>query len=182
MKIILIGLCALSSVVASTPKTVAQAVTIELSPATNDSYWVWNDEFQCWIWNGPEFQGDYQGHPYGYWHGRHGGGGDRNNRPVKGDAEQSKVEQPRTGVEKTKAELPKVEERPKVEVKGKVEKSKTEEKPKAEAKSKTGPPKSETKRTTRYGATFIALYVEPATSVVILGLGCPRASLCLKYP
>ena len=71
MKIILIGLCALSSFVALAPKTVAQAVTIELSPATNDSYWVWNDEFQCWIWNGPEFQGDYQGHPYSYWHGRH---------------------------------------------------------------------------------------------------------------
>jgi hypothetical protein len=146
MKIILIGLCALGLSAGLISKTVAQTVTIELSPATNDSYWVWNDEYQCWLWNGPEFQGDYQGHPYSYWHGRHDGGGDRNNRPVKSNAERSKVEQPTTVVEKAKIEQPKVEERPKVE-KGKVEeKSKTEEKPKAEKKSKTEPPKTEDKK------------------------------------
>jgi hypothetical protein len=147
MKTLLIGLCTLGLSAGLISKTVAQTVTIELSPATNDSYWVWNDEYQCWLWNGPEFQGDYQGHPYSYWHGRHQGGGDRNNRPVKGDAEPSKVEQPATVVEKAKAEQPKVEERPKVEEKGKVEeKSKTEEKPKAEKKSKTEPPKTEDKK------------------------------------
>jgi len=147
MKTILIGLCALGLSAGLISKTVAQTVTIELSPATNDSYWVWNDEYLCWVWNGPEFQGDYQGHPYSYWHGRHEGGGDRNNRPVKGDAEPSKVAQPATVVEKAKAEQPKVEERPKVEEKGKVEeKSKTEEKPKAEKKSKTEPPKTEDKK------------------------------------
>jgi hypothetical protein len=32
---------------------------------------------------GPEFRGDYEGHPYSYWHGRHEGGGDHNHRPAK---------------------------------------------------------------------------------------------------
>jgi hypothetical protein len=141
MKTILIGLCALSLFGGLTSKTAAQTVTIVITPATNDSYWVWNDEYQCWVWNGPEFQGYYQGHPYSYWHGRHKGGGDRNHRPVKGGAEPSKVEQPTTVVKKAKAERPKGKERTKVEEKGKVEgKSKTEAKPKAEKKSKTEPP------------------------------------------
>ena len=147
MKTILIGLCALSTFVALAPKTVAQTVTIELSPATNDSYWVWNDEYQCWVWNGPEFQGDYQGHPYSYWHGRHEGGGDRNSRPVKGSVEPGRVGQPTTVIEKANAEQPRVEERAKVEEKGKVEeKSKTAEQPKAEKKSKAEPPKTEDKK------------------------------------
>ena len=143
MKSILIGLCALGAFVAVTPKTVAQTVTIELSPATNDSYWVWNGEFQCWVWNGPEFQGDYQGHPYSYWHGRHEGGGNRNNRPVKAEVERSKVEEPTTEVDKRQEQQPKDEEKSKVEGKSKVEqKSKVEERPKADQKSKAQPPKT----------------------------------------
>jgi hypothetical protein len=57
MKKILIGLCAFGLFASLTPKTAAQAVTITVGPATDDSYWVWNDEYQCWVWNGPEFQG-----------------------------------------------------------------------------------------------------------------------------
>ena len=135
MKRVLIGLCALSLLtgLAFAPKVAAQSITITVGPATDDSYWVWNDEYQCWIWNGPEFQGDYQGHPYSYWHGRHQGGGDRNNRPVKGNVgqsnvEQSKVEQPTTEVEKPKAKQPKVEEKRKVEEKSKTKSPKTEDK------------------------------------------------------
>src|SRR5271166_558404 len=71
MKKILICLCAFGLFASLTPKTAAQTVTITVGPATDDSYWVWNDEYQCWIWNGPELQGDYEGHPYSYWHGRH---------------------------------------------------------------------------------------------------------------
>src|SRR6202790_1676231 len=73
MKRALIGLCALSlfSGLAFAPKVAAQSITITVGPETDDSYWVWNDEYQCWVWTGPEFQGDYQGHPYSYWHGRH---------------------------------------------------------------------------------------------------------------
>jgi hypothetical protein len=62
MKIILVGLSALSLFTGLTPKMVAQSVTITVGPTTDDSFWVWNDEYQCWIWNGPEFQGEYQGH------------------------------------------------------------------------------------------------------------------------
>jgi hypothetical protein len=88
MKTILVGLSALSLLVGFSPTTHAQSITIttgpaEVSPETNDSYWVWNDEYQCWIWTGPEFRGDYEGHPYSYWHGRHEGGGDHNHRPAK---------------------------------------------------------------------------------------------------
>src|ERR1700680_3214630 len=130
MKRVLIGLCALSlfTGLAFAPKVASQSITITVGPATDDSYWVWNDEYQCWIWNGPEFEGDYQGHPYSYWHGRHQGGGDRNTRPVKGNVEQSKVEQPTTEVEKPKAKQPKVEEKRKVEEKSKTKSPKTEDK------------------------------------------------------
>src|SRR5271167_1534012 len=63
MKRISVGLCILSFSVglAFAPKAAAQTVTIVVSPTTDDSYWVWNDEYQVWVWNGPEFQGDYQG-------------------------------------------------------------------------------------------------------------------------
>ena len=87
MKRILIGLCALcalSSLTGLAPQAASQSVTIVVSPETDESYWVWSDEYECWVWNGPEFQGDYQGHPYAYWHGRHEGGGDRDHRPSKG--------------------------------------------------------------------------------------------------
>jgi hypothetical protein len=68
MKVILIGLCALSVFTGLAPKVAAQNITITVGPTTDDSYWVWNDDYQCWIWTGPEFQGDYLGHPYAYWH------------------------------------------------------------------------------------------------------------------
>ncbi len=86
MKRILIGLCALSlfTGLALAPKAAAQSVTITVGPDTDDSYWVWNDEYQCWVWTGPEFQGDYEGHPYSYWHGRHHEEWGRDHRPGKG--------------------------------------------------------------------------------------------------
>jgi hypothetical protein len=156
MKRILIGLCALSlfTGLALAPKAAAQSITITVGPATDDSFWVWSDEYQCWVWNGPEFQGDYQGHPYSYWHGRHEGGGDRNHRPGKGersegerpvnkgDVEQPKAEQPKAEVERPTAEQRKAEvEKPKEQQR------KTEvEKPKPEEKAKTEKPKAEKKK------------------------------------
>jgi hypothetical protein len=95
------------------PKAVAQTIRIIAGPTTDDSYWIWNNEYQVWLWNGPEFQGDYQGHPYSYWHGRHEGGGDHNHRPGKGQssgaehlvnkesAEQAKGEQPRVEIDRS---------------------------------------------------------------------------------
>jgi len=157
MKRVLIGLCALSlfTGLAFAPKVAAQSITITVGPATDDSYWVWNDEYQCWIWNGPEFQGDYEGHPYSYWHGRHHeewgrdhrpGKGERSEgeRPVnKGDVEQPRAEQPKAEVERPNAEQHKAEE---VE-KPKEQQPKTEvEKPKAEEKAKTEKPKEEEKK------------------------------------
>jgi hypothetical protein len=154
MKAVLIGLCALGLFAGSTPKAAAQTITITVGPATDDSYWVWNDEYQCWVWNGPEFQGDYEGHPYSYWHERHEGGGDRNHRPGKGesregerpvnkgDVERPKPEQPKAEVERPNAERPK----PGVE-KPKEQQPKTEvEKPKAQEKAKTEKPKEEEKK------------------------------------
>ena len=64
MKTILISLCALSLFAGLTSKTLAQPVRITLRPATSDSYWTWSDQHQCWVWSGPEFQGDYQGHSF----------------------------------------------------------------------------------------------------------------------
>ena len=64
MKTILISLCILSLFAGLTSKTLAQPVRTTLGPATNDSYWIWSDQYQCWIWSGPEFQGDYQGHSF----------------------------------------------------------------------------------------------------------------------
>jgi hypothetical protein len=156
MKRILIGLCALSlfTGLALAPKAAAQSVTITVGPDTDDSYWVWNDEYQCWIWNGPEFQGDYQGHPYSYWHGRHHEEWGRDHRPGKGersegerpankgDVEQPKAEQPKVEVERSNAEQPKAEvEKPKEQ------QPKTEgEKPKEKEKSKKEKPKPEEKK------------------------------------
>ena len=165
MKKILIGLCALSFCVGLAPKISAQTVTITVGPTTDDSYWIWNDEYQVWVWNGPEFQGDYQGHPYSYWHGRHEGGGDRNHRPGKGEGseverpvnkdnveqpkglqprveiDRSKEVAPQAAVEKPKEKLPKPEaDKPKAE-----EKARTE-KPQGEEKSKTEKPKPEEKK------------------------------------
>ena len=154
MKKFLIGLCALSLCAGLVSKISAQTVTITVGPTTDDSYWIWNDEYQVWVWNGPEFQGDYQGHPYSYWHGRHEGGGDRNHRPGKGESsegerpvnkenvEQSKGLQPRVEIDRSKEVAPQAE----------VEKSKEQrpkpeaEKPKAEGKSKTEKPKPEEKK------------------------------------
>ena len=62
MQAIIFGLCALSLLAGLAPKVAAQNVTITVGPATDDSYWVWNDDYQCWLWTGPEFQGDYQVH------------------------------------------------------------------------------------------------------------------------
>jgi len=150
---IFIGLCALGLFAGLTLKTAAQSITITVGPATDDSYWVWNDEYQCWIWNGPEFQGDYQGHPYSYWHGRHHEEWGRDHRPGKdessegerpvnkGDVEQPRAEQPKAEVEGPNAEQHKAEaEKPKAE-----EKAKTE-KPKEEEKSKKEKPKPEEKK------------------------------------
>ena len=154
MKKFLIGLCALSLSAGLVSKISAQTVTITVGPTTDDSYWIWNDEYQIWLWNGPEFQGDYQGHPYSYWHGRHEGGGDRNHRPGKGESsegerpvnkenvEQSKGLQPRVEIDRSKEVAPQAEvekpkeQRPKPEA----------EKPKAEGKSKTEKPKPEEKK------------------------------------
>jgi hypothetical protein len=164
MKKILIGLCALSLFIGLTfaPKVAAQSITITVGPAMDDSYWVWSDEYQCWIWNGPEFEGDYQGHPYSYWHGRHHEEWGRDHRPgkgegerpvTKGDVEQPKAEQPKAevekpnaeqhkaGVDKPQAQQPKTEvERPKAQ-----EKARTE-KPREEERSKTEKPKPEEKK------------------------------------
>jgi hypothetical protein len=165
MKKILIGLCALSFCVGLAPKISAQTVTITVGPTTDDSYWIWNDEYQVWVWNGPEFQGDYQGHPYSYWHGRHEGGGDRNHRPGKGESsegegpvnkdnvEQPKGLQPRVEIDRSKeaptqAEVEKAKEQPpKPEVaKPKAEEKARTEKPQAEEKSKKEKPKPEEKK------------------------------------
>jgi hypothetical protein len=62
MRTILIGLCALGLFAGLPSKTAAQTVTMTLGPSTVDSDWVWSDEYQCWLWNGPKFQGDYHGH------------------------------------------------------------------------------------------------------------------------
>ena len=127
-----------------------QTVTITVGPATDDSYRVWNDEYQCWIWNGPEFQGDYEGHPYSYWHGRHHEEWGRDHRPGKGEGERpvnkGEVEQPRAEQPKAEAERPHTEE-PKAEAeKPKEQPGKAEvEKPKAEEKAKTEKPKEEEK-------------------------------------
>ena len=64
MRTILLGLCALTLFAGLTQKTAAQTVTAALGPPTVDADWVWSDEYQCWLWNGPEFQGDYQGHSF----------------------------------------------------------------------------------------------------------------------
>jgi len=154
MKKFLIGLCALSLSAGLVSKISAQTVTITVGPTTDDSYWIWNDEYQVWLWNGPEFQGDYQGHPYSYWHGRHDGGGDRNHRPGKGESSegkrpvnkenvgQSKGLQPRVEIDRSKEVAPQAEvekpkeQRPKPEA----------EKPKAKGKSKTEKPKPEGKK------------------------------------
>jgi hypothetical protein len=164
MKKILIGLCALSLCAGLVPKISAQTITITTGPATDDSYWIWSDEYQVWLWNGPEFQGDYQGHPYSYWHGRHEGGGDRNHRPGKGESsegerpvnkdnvEQPKGLQPRVEIDRSKevapqAEVEKKEQLPKPEVdKPKAEEKARTEKPQAEEKSKTEKPKPEEKK------------------------------------
>jgi hypothetical protein len=160
MKKILIGLCAVSLCAGLAPKISAQTVTITVGPATDDSYWVWNDEYQAWIWNGPEFQGDYEGHPYSYWHGRHQGGGDRDHRPGKGESSEGErpvnkgnVEQPRVEIDRTQKTQPKAEvekpkeQQPKTEVeKPKAEEKTRTEKPKEEEKSKTEKPKPEEKK------------------------------------
>jgi hypothetical protein len=159
MKKILIGLCVLGLSAGLVPKISAQTVTITVGPATDDSYWIWNDEYRVWVWNGPEFQCDYEGHPYGYWHGRHEGGGDRNHRPGKGEnsegehpvnkdhIEPSKDLQPRVEFDRSKEAPPQAEvekpmlQEPKPEVdkpKG-VEKARTE-RPQVEGKSKTEKP------------------------------------------
>jgi hypothetical protein len=159
MKKILIGLCALSLCAGLAPKISAQTVTITVDPATDDSYWVWNDEYQCWIWNGAEFQGDYEGHPYSYWHGRHEGGGDRDHRPgrtessegqrpvSKGNVEQPKAETERQNPDQRKAVEKPQEQQPRTEVeKPKAEEKARTEKPQGEEKSKTEKPKPDEKK------------------------------------
>jgi hypothetical protein len=142
MKKILVLFCTLSFLVglALAPRAAGQTISIAVGPTTDDSYW---------IWNGPEFQADYQGHPYSYWHGRHQGGGDRNHRPGKGESsggehpvnkentEQAKGEEPRVEIDRSKeplsqAEINKAKEQaPKPEVKT----------PQAEEKARTEKPK-----------------------------------------
>jgi hypothetical protein len=121
MKRILFGLCALSLCTGVlSPKASAQTVVITTGPEVEESGWVWSDEYQCWIWNGPEFQGEYEGHPYSYWHTRHEG--DR--REVRHVPHHPRVEEKRVEERKSPVDgSPKVEEkrieerreRPKVE-------------------------------------------------------------------
>src|ERR1700719_2874299 len=158
MKKILIGLCALSLGAGLVPKISAQTITITVGPATDDSYWIWHDEYQVWLWNGPEFRGDYQGHSYSYWHGRHEGGGDRNHRPGKGESsegerpvnkdnvEQPKGLQPRVEIDRSKEVAPQAEVEKERLPKPEADRPKEEEKartgkPQAEEKSKTEKPK-----------------------------------------
>jgi hypothetical protein len=138
MKRILVGLCILSfsAGLAFAPKAAAQTVTIVVSPTTDDSYWVWNDEYQVWIWNGPEFQGDYQGHPYSYWHGRHEGGGDRNHRPGKGESSEGERPVSKENVEQPKSEQPRVE----------IDRSKEPQSQAAQDKEKAQAPKPEVEK------------------------------------
>ena len=157
MKTIWIGLFALGLFAGSPPKAATQTVTTMVGPETDDSYWVWNDEFHCWIWNGPEFQGDYQGHPYSFWHARHEDHEDGSHRPGKsrnGDGERpvnkGTVEQPRVEIDRSQSGQPKEElEKPKEQqpAKTEVEKPKADEKLKPEApkeeKSKAEKPKPE---------------------------------------
>src|SRR5580700_10929433 len=144
MKKILIGLCAFGLFASLSPKTAAQTVTITVGPATDDSYWVWNDEYQCWIWNGPEFQGDYEGHPYSYWHGRHHEEWGRDHRPGKGERSEGERPVNKGDVEQRRAEVekPKAEEKAKTE-KPKEEEKSTKEKPKPEEKKDDSKPKGE---------------------------------------
>jgi hypothetical protein len=155
---ILIGLCALSFWAGLAPKISAQTVSITVGPATDDSHWIWNDEYQVWVWNGPEFQGDYQGHPYSYWHGRHEGSGDRSHRPGKGESSEgehpvNKDVQPRVEIDRSKeappqAEVEKPKEqppKPEVDKPKAAEKARTE-KPQAEEKSKTEKPQPDEKK------------------------------------
>jgi hypothetical protein len=167
MKRILVGLYIIIFLagLALAPRLAAQTISIVVGPTTDDSYWIWNDEYQVWLWNGPEFQGDYQGHPYSYWHSRHQGGGDRNHRPGKGESsegqhpvnkentEQAKGEQPRVEIDRSKeplsqAEANKVKEqapKPEVEKPQAEEKARTE-KPKEGDKAREGNPKSDEKK------------------------------------
>jgi hypothetical protein len=167
MKKILVAFCTIVFVcgLPSAPRAAAQTIKIVAGPTTDDSYWIWNDEYQVWLWNGPEFEGDYQGQPYSYWHGRHDGGGDRNHRPGKGESsgtehpvdkenvEQPKGEEPRVEIDRSKeplsqAQVNKVKEQapiPEVE-KPKAEEKATTEKPKEGMKAKEGNPKSEEKK------------------------------------
>jgi hypothetical protein len=64
MRTILLGLCALTLFAGLTPKTAAQTVTTTLDAPTLELDWVWSDEDQCWVWNGPQFEGDYEGHSF----------------------------------------------------------------------------------------------------------------------
>src|ERR1700674_4645434 len=154
MKKILIGLCALSFCVGLAPKISAQTVTITVGPTTDDSYWIWNDEYQVWVWNGPEFQGDYQGHPYSYWHGRHEGGGDRNLRPRKDESSEGERPVNKDNVEQPKGLQPRVEIDRSKEVAPQAEVEKEQlpkpetDKPKAEEKARTGKPQAEEKSKT----------------------------------
>ena len=166
MKKILVVFCTLSFLagLALTPRAAAQTISIVAGPTTDDSYWIWNDKYQVWLWNGPEFQADYQGHPYSYWHGRHEGGGDRNHRPGKGESsegeqpvnkdnvEQPKGLQPKVEIDRSKeaptqAEVEKAKEQaPKPEVAKPKADEKATEKPQTEEKSKTEKPKPEEKK------------------------------------
>jgi hypothetical protein len=64
MRTLLIGFCALGLFTGLAPKTAAQTTTTTLAAPTADLDWVWSDEYQCWVWNGPKFHGDYQGHSF----------------------------------------------------------------------------------------------------------------------
>jgi hypothetical protein len=64
MRTFLFGLCALGLLAGLTPRTAAQTVTTILGAPTVGLDWVWSDEYQCWVWNGPQFQGDYEGHSF----------------------------------------------------------------------------------------------------------------------
>jgi hypothetical protein len=62
--LLMLGTAVLGVFPGLTPKTAAQTSTTTLAAPTVDLDWVWSDQYQCWVWHGPEFHGDYQGRSF----------------------------------------------------------------------------------------------------------------------
>jgi len=63
----------------------AQQIIIQLPGSVpeeinNQSYWSWDDGRRCWVWTGPEFEGERGGHDWHWWH-EHRFQGDREHPP-----------------------------------------------------------------------------------------------------